>query len=127
MGIPKPLRLRTRKEFTRIYNSDKKYAGLFIIVRAFVRADGTPAKLGITVSRKVAGKAHSRNLIKRRIRAVFMSVADKLAHNYDIVVIARKQCCDASFKMLNNEMLNALHSIGALDNAHSGSDVNTAD
>ena len=51
---------------------------------------GRPARLGITVSRKV-GKAHDRNRVKRLLREVFRRSRALMPVGVDIVAVARSE------------------------------------
>jgi len=55
-----------------------------------------PTRLGITVTRKV-GKAHERNLIKRRLREAFRRHRHALPEGLDLVFIAKRSAVSASF------------------------------
>jgi ribonuclease P protein component len=60
-------------------------------VYAFRREDappGEPARLGVSVSRKVGG-AVERNRVKRAVREQFVEIAADLPKESDFVVIAR--------------------------------------
>ncbi len=53
--------------------------------------DGAPARLGLSVSRKV-GDAVTRNRIKRVLREEFANHAASVSSELDVVVIARPGC-----------------------------------
>ena len=55
-----------------------------------------PTRLGITVTRKI-GKAHERNLIKRRLREAFRRYRHALPEGLDLVFIAKRSALTASF------------------------------
>lgn len=59
-----------------------------MVVHTFPRGDDEPARLGLSVSRKVGG-AVERNRVKRLIREAFASHSGSLQHGFDIVVVAR--------------------------------------
>lgn len=58
------------------------------MVYAFPRGDEEPARLGLSVSRKVGG-AVDRNRVKRLVREAFQSQVPDLRTGYDFVVVAR--------------------------------------
>ena len=59
-------------------------------------------RLGITVS-KTVGKAHVRNLVKRRIRHVIRENPSFIEH-LDLVVIALPEAAKASFQQLKKDI-----------------------
>lgn len=78
-------------------------------------------RLGLSVSRKV-GNAVKRNSVRRRMREIFRSAAERLPGDVDIVVSARAAASDAGFGELNDEFLRALDRLsGRADNAGGGS------
>jgi ribonuclease P protein component len=90
---PRRRRLSRSAEFERVYRQGRSKANRFLVLYAFPREDGAehPAegpRLGLSVSRKVGG-AVERNRIKRVLREVFWSVAERLPGEADYVVVAR--------------------------------------
>lgn len=63
-----------------------------------------PNRLGLTASTKL-GNAVRRNRIRRRLREVYRLSEDRLAHGYDIVIVARAQAHDAPFSQLQDEFM----------------------
>ena len=61
-------------------------------------------RVGITVSKKL-GKAHIRNLTRRRIREVYRLNEEKFQPGWDIVVVARSKAVDATFDKLTKSYL----------------------
>lgn len=65
--------------------------------------------MGITVSKKV-GKAHDRNLVKRRLREAIRRF--DLAPGYDLVVVAKPAASDAQYQELVHALSHALGRAG---------------
>ena len=64
-----------------------------------------PGRILIVTSRKV-GTAPKRNLLRRRLKAIFYE--EKLfQHSYDVVVYCRKSATDLSFEELKTLLLDA--------------------
>lgn len=68
-------------------------------------------KIGFSISKKV-GKAHTRNLIKRRLRAIVREVVPNLPDEYNIVFIAKTGIESISFSDLRAEINTLIHKSG---------------
>lgn len=68
--MPRTAKLRNSSEFRIVYEKGTRYDGR--LMTAFVRRNGCGVhRLGITASRKVAGRAVGRNRVKRLLREAF--------------------------------------------------------
>lgn len=79
-----------------VYRRGRSAANRHLVVYAFARDDrpaDAPARLGLSVSRKVGG-AVERNRVKRVLREQFAAMADALPRGVDVVVIARPGCAE---------------------------------
>jgi len=76
-------RLRKRKEFAYLYNngSAKHTANLTLV---YLPTKHRTLKIGFSVAKKI-GKAHTRNLIKRRLRAIVRDIIPTLPNDYNVV------------------------------------------
>jgi ribonuclease P protein component len=72
-----------------VLRSGRSHAGPELVLYVFPRGGGDPARLGLSVSRKVGG-AVQRNLVKRLLRDAFAAEHERLPRGTDAVVIARK-------------------------------------
>ena len=79
-----------RSDFQRVTREGGRRVSQYFLVFRLDRSDGLPARLGITVTRKV-GKAVRRNRIKRLVREWFRARQEQLS-SCDLVVIARRAC-----------------------------------
>jgi ribonuclease P protein component len=91
-ATPRARRARISRsgDFDAVYRRGRSVADRVMVVYAFRRPDaapGEPARLGLSVSRKVGG-AVERNRVKRVLRERFAQVAGRL-EGVDVVVIAR--------------------------------------
>ncbi len=87
MRLGKPARLRRRREFLQVQERGRRlYAGELVVLA--LSTGGERARIGITVSRKIAS-AVGRNRIKRWVREAFRAVASDLPP-VDLVVVARR-------------------------------------
>ena len=77
------------------------------------KTHGQENRLGITVTAKV-GKAHTRNLVRRRLREIYRLHEDGIRPGYDVVVVARTRAAKAAYKRLETEFLSASQELGAV-------------
>ena len=95
-------RLRKRKEFAYLYNNGiAKHSAHLTLV--FLPTKNRPLKIGFSISKKI-GKAHTRNLIKRRLRSIVRECIPGLPDNYNMVFIARNGVADITFAQLKSEV-----------------------
>lgn len=70
-------------------------------------------RVGITTSKKL-GKAVIRNRVRRRLREVYRLNEDRFCPGWDIVVVARSRCINASFDKLTQSYLSLAEKAGIL-------------
>ncbi|MEA2934291.1 MAG: ribonuclease protein component [Variibacter sp.] len=102
-------RLRQRADFL------ATAAGLQTNSRAFLvqarrREDTRPARVGLTVSRKV-GSAVERNRARRRLRSVLRAAADAPEAGHDYVLVARRSALTVPFGEMVQDFVGALRRI----------------
>lgn len=89
-------RLTRSGDFDAVYRRGRSAAGRYLVVYAFRRDDaspGDPARLGVSISRRVGG-AVERNRLKRVLKERFAEIAGDLPRGTDFVVIARTGACE---------------------------------
>lgn len=95
-------RLKKRKEFAYLYTSGTaKHASHLTMVYLPTKKRAT--KIGFSISKKV-GKAHTRNLIKRRLRAIVREIVPSLPDELNIVFIAKVGIESVGFDKLKDEV-----------------------
>ena len=67
------------------------------------------SRVGLSVSKRV-GNAVTRNLVKRRIRSVFVNV--ETTQGWDVVVTAKPESADATFRDLDRAIGKSFSRVG---------------
>ena len=95
-------RLKKRKEFAYLYNhgTAKHTANLTLV---YNQTKSRALKIGFSVAKKI-GKAHVRNLVKRRLRAILREYVSKMPDNYNIVFIAKAGIESITFNEMRNQV-----------------------
>ncbi len=108
----KPGRLKKRAEFLRAASAGKKAAVGGVVLQALRRADGGPARLGFTVTKKV-GNAVVRNRTRRRLKeAARLLLAQRPVIGADLVLIGRDSTRARNFIALQADIRRALERTG---------------
>lgn len=82
-------RVKRRVDFRRVQSTGRKIHTAHYVVAVLPRPEGGPTRLGITVTRKIAG-AVGRNRVKRVMREVFRRNRELFPAECDVVVIAKE-------------------------------------
>ena len=93
--------IRKNEEIQSIIKESKKKVSNFFII--YFKCNKLPFnRYCVSVSKKI-GKAHTRNLFKRRVKDILM----KLNYNNscDYVIILRKSIIDANFENIKKELI----------------------
>ncbi len=107
--------LKLNHIFQRLYRT-KGVADGYLVLYARKNRTGSN-RVGITVSKKL-GKAHVRNRIRRRLREIYRLNEGQFLPGWDIVVVARSRCVDASFSRLSKSYLALAKKAGLLRETH---------
>lgn len=97
MQLNKDNKIKDRQSFLRIQRHGVKFRDKNITVAALPCKDNK-FKTGLTI-RKTAGKAHTRNLIKRRLREILKKHLPRLAE-IELIILASTETKNASFSAL---------------------------
>lgn len=81
----------------------RKHHTLNFLVVVLPRGDEGPARVGITVTKKV-GNAVARNRIKRIVREVFRRERARFPVGCDIVWIAKNGCVDMTYAKVSAQV-----------------------
>ena len=110
--LPKIYRIRKNSEFSKIYQDSRSFAAKNLVLFVRKREDSM-LKIGFSVSKK-NGKAHERNLIKRRLRALAWEELRKMHPGYDLVFLARAPIKAASYQEIKRDMNYLLKKSGVI-------------
>ena len=98
-----PERLRKRSDFLAVRRGEKRRGPLFLL-EVLDRKDDGPARLGLTVTKKV-GNAVERNRIRRRLKeALRVHAAGDMEPGKDYVIVGRRELLCAPFDLLKAEL-----------------------
>jgi ribonuclease P protein component len=111
--LPRSRRVRKRAEYLAIQNEGRRFSSPHYLLFVRPAADAAhPARLGLTVSRKVGG-AVQRNRVKRWIRECYRRMKDTLPAGVDIVVVARPSAATAGYEPTAQELATLARRLGA--------------
>jgi ribonuclease P protein component len=102
--LPAAARLRTARQFQRVYQRGARAAGELLTVVALRQHTGKGARLGVSVS-KDHGAAPRRNKIKRLLREAFRLERHALPRELDVVLIPKKSEAKLRLSDLRAELL----------------------
>lgn len=104
-SFPKSRRLLRRADFQRAYNSGAKIAGPYFLLFVYRREEGGLCRIGLTASRKAAGKAVLRNRAKRMLREAVRRNWAAAPEGSDCVLHVRMRMREASYAEVEAEVL----------------------
>lgn len=102
-SFPKSERIRRRADFLRLQGSGRKHVAPSLLLFVAQTGDALPARLGITVSRRV-GCAVVRNRVKRFLRESFRLHKRGFPVGAQLVVVAKSAAAQADFAQLDREL-----------------------
>ncbi len=103
--------LKLNHIFRRLYSTSGHANGFLVLYARKNRSAYN--RVGITASKKL-GHAVVRNRVRRRLREVYRLNEDRFTPGWDIVVVARTRCIDASFSQLTKAYLSLAEKAGLL-------------
>jgi ribonuclease P protein component len=88
------------EELRHVSRRGQKFRSPLFTAAWVVSAEDSPARFGFITSKQVGG-AVTRNLVKRRLRALAARTVEDHPHGYDLVVRAQAESSGASFDQLS--------------------------
>ena len=99
--LPRYLRLRRPQDFRAVQRDGQRWSGEHLVLSKLPNGRDHN-RYGFVVSKQV-GNAVTRNLVKRRLRALVSSSLTYHPPGLDIVLIARKSSASASYEGLGKD------------------------
>ena len=105
MRLPRKSSMRDRGDFLRVKTTGQAKAGRFVVLSTLADPSLDGLRTGF-ITTKRCGKAHQRNLLRRRLRSLVQTHAEDFddLHRY-LVTIARPGAAQASFQELEADWL----------------------
>ena len=122
--LPRKARLCSSRDFRALYARARSFRTPLLVLYARPGRPGPAGaagsvpgamRIGFSISKKVAKKAHERNLLKRRLReisrvAILPMLWDR--RGFDAVVVARQAATLADYASLQDQMLSLFSQAG---------------
>ena len=94
--------VKESRVFDEVIETGKKIKNYNFVI-FFKEKKYSPTKYGITVPKKV-GKAHIRNNLKRKVRAIIRNYNKNYEKNYNCIIIIRNSCLSLSYQELSSSL-----------------------
>lgn len=95
--MEKNLRLRSNRDFQRVYKRSKNYWNRHFTV--LMKKNGSKTRVGFSITKKY-GNAVQRNRIKRQLREIVRINRQALREGYDMIIIPKKNTFDMKYSDL---------------------------
>jgi ribonuclease P protein component len=120
-AVHKEMRLKPSALFKKVYERGASRATGELALFSLAVGDKSQTRVGFSVSKKV-GNAVTRNKIRRRLRSVIESKAERLKDGYLLVLVGRPKAATSSFEDLSRSVEKLLGRADLLkDKHHEGS------
>lgn len=112
--LPRPERLLASRDFQRVYRHGRSYTHPLVVLYVLPLdepASRLPVRAGFVASKK-CGKAHDRNLAKRRVRESYRLLAKRAGNPTLMVWVVRPAAVRASFAQIHEAVGTLLGAAG---------------
>lgn len=114
--LAKPLHIRRSADFSEVYDAHRSKACPYLVIYKKENNLDHP-RFGFSISKKV-GKAHVRNLLRRRLSEIIRLHLDGFSDD-DCVIIVRRPAVDLTYDALEKEFLKLAERSGIYhENSH---------
>jgi ribonuclease P protein component len=114
MRLPRKHTIKQRNDFVKVRTAGNSKAGKFIVLSVLRDESLSMTKVAYITTKKV-GKAHERNLIRRRLRVITQKYCSDFTYSfYFVVAIARYNTITASFAELEKDWLKQARRLGLM-------------
>ena len=97
-----PNRLRNRRDFAAVYSCKRSRANALLVLYVRPIPEAQTYRWGFSISKKV-GKAHDRNILKRRLREI-CRLHPLLNFRGDLVLVVRTGAVTASYEEISQAL-----------------------
>lgn len=111
--LPKPNRLRARKDFETLWKKSRSVYGRVLGVR-FAPNGQIESRVGIVIGVKISKRSTKRNAVKRKIREILRKKVIEIMPGFDIAIVARQGVLEVTFDDLQKEINLILAKAGLL-------------
>ena len=114
MRLPRKHTIKNRADFQKVRETGRSKAGRFLVLSTLEDAT-LPHLMVAFITTKKVGKAHDRNLMRRRFRSIIQAHMHRLKAPLSyLVVIARYNTIQASYAELEQDWLKTAGRLGIL-------------
>ena len=103
----RPEVLRSKKDFTEIYNKGKSLGDRYVVV--FHRENHLDYTRTAFLASKKVGKSVQRNKARRLMKESYRELKEQVKPGNDIIIIARNTINQATYRQVRKSLRNALH------------------
>ena len=104
LSFPKTRHLTRTSEFDRVKQQGHPERGRFMVLSILTMPESGASRVGFITSRRL-GSAVVRNRVRRRLREIVRKHQHDLREDFWIVLIARPDAANASYRALEDEWL----------------------
>jgi ribonuclease P protein component len=104
LSFPRAQRLTQASEYERVKRDGFSRRCKLLIANVVSVKNSGPCRVGLVTSRRIGG-AVVRNRVRRRLREIVRRHQHKLREGFWIVLVARPDAADASYRALEHEWL----------------------